>query len=522
MLGKEFGKNKSKFVFRLRRARTMTCGAIFFDEEEPDDSPSGNAFMDETKDEELMDAEEDQLMQQVVFATQMKHELLRTVQNLQSSSSEQDYRPIEHEFTVKPSVLRRLSHSSALLHFENIAKMKRRKSLTEQEMVQAIKEENEEPIVDTNTVSKSNVASLSEVFLRRSKKHVQDYARRRTVNDEKLKNFEIRAFDKDIVQNQDYLSVTRTYSEVPQYINVLETGDIVEKVNNENQIANAVLMASESTTIPMGDDKPVESKEIVTIDKAVVASSTNDDGDPQRELSSGETDHPKIGNLNRSFSLSTVCKPSRMKYQSSSTDSQIVEALDLDSSFHEADFEIVKTVSVADLVHFHDQMILDKKEKNDLKTKKNKQQFDENEIKTIGTNEISSNELNVENQSDQKNINPLRNKVQRVQSLPWYKSSELGEIPDKANALEDVVESRSLPASPRSEENVENPNPLTKHSIMAYLGIGEDERPEKGVRNLVFNFERQKRESEQPSILFVSKLKASEKVTLETSDETNI
>ena len=57
---------------------------------------------------------------------------------------------------------------------------------------------------------------------------------------------------------------------------------------------------------------------------------------------------------------------------------------------------------------------------------------------------------------------------------------------------------------------------------MAYLGIGEDERAEKGVRNLVFNFERQKRESEQPSILFVSKPKESEKVTLETSDETNV
>lgn len=57
--------------------------------------------------------------------------------------------------------------------------------------------------------------------------------------------------------------------------------------------------------------------------------------------------------------------------------------------------------------------------------------------------------------------------------------------------------------------------------MMAYLGIGEDERPEKGVRNLLFNFERQKRENEQPSILFVSKLKGAEKVTLETSGETN-
>ena len=130
MFRKVLGKSKSKFVFRLRRARTMTCGAIFFDEEEPDDSISIYASMDEEKDEELMDPEEDQLMQQVVFATQMKHELLRTVQNLQSSSSEQDYKPIEDEFTIKPSVLRRLSHSSALLHFENIAKMKRRKSLT--------------------------------------------------------------------------------------------------------------------------------------------------------------------------------------------------------------------------------------------------------------------------------------------------------------------------------------------------------------------------------------------------------
>ena len=522
MFRKVLGKSKSKFVFRLRRARTMTCGAIFFDEEEPDDSISIYASMDEEKDEELMDPEEDQLMQQVVFATQMKHELLRTVQNLQSSSSEQDYKPIEDEFTIKPSVLRRLSHSSALLHFENIAKMKRRKSLTEQEMVQAIKEENEEPIVDTNIVSKSNVASLSEVFLRRSKKHVQDYARRRTLNGEKLKNFEIRAFDKDTVQNQDHLRVTRSYSEVPQYVNVFKTGDVVEKVNNENQIANVLLMAPESTAIPMETDKLVESKEPVTTDEAVVASSTNDADDPHRELSSGETDHSKISNLNRSFSLSTVCKPSRMKYQSSSTDSQIVEALDLDSSCHEADFEVVKTVSVADLVHFHDQMILDKKEKNDLKTKKNKQQLNENEIKTIGTNEISSNELKVGNQSDQSNINPLRNKLRRVQSLPWNKRSELGEIPDKANALEDVVESRSLPASPRSKEVVENPNPLTKHSIMAYLGIGEDERAEKGVRNLVFNFERQKRESEQPSILFVSKPKESEKVTLETSDETNV
>ena len=519
MFGKELGKNKSKFVFRLRRARTMTCGAIFINEEEPEDSTSVNAYMDEEKDKELMDPEEDQLMQQVVFATQMKHELLRTVQNLQSSSSEQDCKPIEDEFTIKPSVLRRLSDSSALLHFENIAKMKRRKSLTEQEMVQAIKEENEEPVVNTNTVSKSNVASLSEVFLRRSKKHVQDYARRRTVNDEKLKNFDIRAFDEDTVQNQGRLSVTRTYSEVPQYINEPKTGDIVEKINNENQIADVVLIASESTTIPMENHKLVESKETVATDEAVIASSTSDDADSHREFSSGETDHPKIGNLNRSFSLSTVCKPSRMKYQSSSTDSQIVEALDLDSSCHEADFEVIKTVNVADLVHFHDQMILDKKEENDLKTKKNKQQLNENEI-TVGTNEISSDELKMENQSDQKIINPLRNKVKRVQSLPWYKSSELVKIPDKANALENDVESRSLPASPRSKGDVEKPNPLTKHSMMAYLGIGEDERPEKGVRNLVFNFERQKRENEQPSILFVSKLKGAEKVTLETSGET--
>lgn len=185
---------------RLRRAKTMLSGAVFIDNEDESDIASTKSSEAASNDHgsNLSDAAEDALMEQVVIASHMKTELMATVKKLHDDSEctfDDDEGSDEfggndtlEENNIKPSDLRRLSCDSQLLHFKNIANMKKRKSLTEEEMAResSLAEITEHvPMECEPVVEKKKVAELSEVFTQRSKKHMSDSTtRRRTVGDE--------------------------------------------------------------------------------------------------------------------------------------------------------------------------------------------------------------------------------------------------------------------------------------------------------------------------------------------------
>ena len=231
---------------RLQRAMTMTSGAVFFDttdhmkqkddedfhdneneqdniqksiQNKLDDTEMSTKLKGERSEEkrigddddgQLTDVTEDALMEQVVMATQRKTELLNSFRKLNeqdnnSSNEKETSREGEVnsketdkgdiEFNLKPSTLRRLSKGSQILHLENIAKMKKRRSQTDFDATMEDKENltitemegcgDVIGLVSSASAvhqqrSNNNVPEMNEIFTRRSKKHIREDARRRT------------------------------------------------------------------------------------------------------------------------------------------------------------------------------------------------------------------------------------------------------------------------------------------------------------------------------------------------------
>jgi len=182
---------------------TMPSGAIFFETEvevEKDDESFSSSVEADVKN--LNDATQDALMEQVVKATQRKRDLLQSVKDLNSTEKMDDTaKEIVAtecdlaEFNIKPSMLRRLSHASQILHLENIAMMKKRRSQTISDTLsEGILMENDNDssggaevdsgeLNDVTQAASSKVSQLSEIFMARSKKHIKGHARRRTLDD---------------------------------------------------------------------------------------------------------------------------------------------------------------------------------------------------------------------------------------------------------------------------------------------------------------------------------------------------
>ena len=188
------------YFFRLRRAMTMTSGAVFFDTEIEKESESrvdiNEAIEGQTKsddrDKPFSDVTEDALMEKVVMATQMKtelkQELVQSVKQLneQDKEGEKNKNQVEEsfEFNLKPSLLRRLSKASQILHLENIAKMKQRRSLNLDSPMESTPIESESEMESpSNEKQSSRVQDLTEVFTERSKRHIKEHMRRRTLDD---------------------------------------------------------------------------------------------------------------------------------------------------------------------------------------------------------------------------------------------------------------------------------------------------------------------------------------------------
>eukprot|EP00111_Clytia_hemisphaerica_P019388 TCONS_00057231-protein len=189
---------------RLRRAMTMTSGAVFFDTEiekdgenvvvqtQPDNRGINDVIEGQTtledRDKPFSDVTEDALMEKVVMATQMKTELIQSVKQLneQDNDGEKNKTQVEDsfEFNLKPSLLRRLSKASQILHLENIAKMKQRRSLNLDSPMESTPIESEcEMESPSNEIQSSRVQDLTEVFTERSKRHIKGHMRRRTLDD---------------------------------------------------------------------------------------------------------------------------------------------------------------------------------------------------------------------------------------------------------------------------------------------------------------------------------------------------
>lgn len=428
---------------RLMRAKTMLSGAVFIDEEEDTSDVENMSTMGNTSstdhDSDFTDPDEDKLMEQVVMATQMKNELIRSVQKLQSDSSTETVNRSKEreEFNIKPSLLRKLSHVSALLHFANIAKMKRRKSLTESQLQDIIMEEREDG--EEKAVSKINVACIKDMFVHRSKKHVHDYARRRTMNDDEMKDFDIRAVDSDITEFKIDLEHSKSDTDIPLHSQL---------------------------------------KHDECINKSIVPIATK-----------VNKNYRNVGNLSRSSSLNTRRhgeKKNGLEYRND-CDRLSVEALDLDTSIHDDLDCPVEDISVADLVNYHSRLIREKSLKqkqlirsssNGVSTERCLMSEDVNKPLVYASEESSDSSRS------------YKNRIKRVQSFPRMKRFSIDELDVSPR---DSEESQSLPSSPEFSRRSENLGDITKHTIMAYLEMDATERAEKDVRSIVRKFEQRKK-----------------------------
>lgn len=213
---------------RLLRAKTMVSGAVFIDEDDISDTTS-SVNSDDNNSSELTDPDEDALMQEVVVATQRKTALMKCVEDLQSKPLEGD--TTINENNIRPSILRKLQ-GSAVMHFENIAKMKRRKSLKKKEDCFS----EDETKVETNAIKKNTVSSLSEMFTKRSKKHVRDYARRRTLDDDSFTGiFDMRSIEEHKRKSVVLDSPTASITEIPERSLKLELAAKTEKILPETK-----------------------------------------------------------------------------------------------------------------------------------------------------------------------------------------------------------------------------------------------------------------------------------------------
>ena len=216
---------------RLQRAMTMTSGAVFFDTdvekqdcniEVQDGSNKRSSLIEKEREEEEKEERkkqqadgvtEDALMKQVFMATQRKTELLNSVKKLNEQDNEEsrsgETSDSDIEFNLRPSTLRRLSKTSQILHLENIAKMKKRRSQTDFDtpMESSPAESDNEMEGDTTTSSQqqqqrkiSKVSGMTEVFVRRSKNNVREYTRRRTLDNYPSKE---EGFSKSVLFDDD-------------------------------------------------------------------------------------------------------------------------------------------------------------------------------------------------------------------------------------------------------------------------------------------------------------------------------
>ena len=229
---------------------TMTSGAVFFDthdvekhggdvEAEDGSNKSSNSIKNE--DEQLTDDTEDALMKQVVMATQRKTELLNSMKKLNEQDNEESQNDgetsdVDIEFNLKPSTLRRLSKSSQILHLENIAKMKKRRSQTDFDMPMEsspVESDNETEGDITSHEQKqerkiSNVSEMTEVFTKRSKNNVREYARRRTLDNypSKEEGFSKSVLSDDEIEGED---ITLNENERSFHSMEVDVSDLVQR-----------------------------------------------------------------------------------------------------------------------------------------------------------------------------------------------------------------------------------------------------------------------------------------------------
>ena len=230
---------------------TMTSGAVFFDThmekqdgkiERQDGSKSSNSLENEEEREELADVREDALMKQAVMATQRKTELLKSVKKLNEQDSEEsrgETSDSDIEFNLKPSTLRRLSKTSQILHLENIAKMKKRRSQTDFDIpMESTPPESENEMESSTTTSQPShqrstiVLEMTEVFTRRSRKHIREYARRRTVDNYPS---EEKGFSKSVLTESDEVEEDITLEENERSFHTMEV-DVSDLVQRHHQM----------------------------------------------------------------------------------------------------------------------------------------------------------------------------------------------------------------------------------------------------------------------------------------------
>lgn len=401
----------AKISFRLRCAKTMLSGAIFIenDEDESDmdiDSKSTSVASNEhDSSTKLSDAVEDAVMEQVVMATHMKTELMASVKKLHDDSSSDLKRfgriggnDTLEECNVKPSDLRRLSCDSQLLHFENIANMKKRKSLTERELAkESVLEIEEEVLIECEPVMQKNkVSELSAVFMRNSKKHVKDSTRRRTLDDDCF--------------------VFNSYNVEPT------DGLLTETSTAESTPAEA-------------QSKPSK-LELVT--------------KTEKQSNVHEVQYPRLrqcGTLSRSSTWSSFDGDIYEKNMKSETYLDSVTALNTEiqqlNQAYVVNEDTSKETSVAELVNLHDKII---REKNDKRTSSSTSPLTDLTLTLDGDN--NPNAFVHRTIKDIQNENITKN-LKRVQSFPKRNRMNLvsgGERSDLRSM--DGGESRSLPASP--------------------------------------------------------------------------
>ena len=422
----------------------MVSGAVFIDQDEVGEVDEVNSSEQESS-SDLTDPDEDAIMEQVVMASQRKNELMRSVLKLQDEAVEGISTHLSDESNIKPSVLRKLSHGSALMHFANIADMKKRKSLTESELKNAIAEEDETEIEPV--IKKNSVAILSDMFLSRSRKHVRDYARRRTLDDERYtKKLDFESRDA-IIPNTTLLKTDNPESitEIPEHGLKLEIASKSEKV-----------------------------------------------------LRKVKPQYPRFRQYGRKIGRSASVKVSRT-YDKEKSDDELsnnsFEALNLETPEHfkynmnnGPDDEFC----VADLVHFHDKII----------------RGNSFPCSISPSRELFVNETESENSEKlyhvlvRGKLTGIRNSnfVKRVQSFPGMKRRKTLEDGTEARAPEpsprDAAECKSLPASPNSIRKPVDGD-LVKSDYLVYLSMSDTERALNDVKSIVNTFETQKLSDEE-------------------------